>query len=180
MSQLDVEKLKADFPILSRQVHGKRLVYLDSAASAQKPRQVLDAMDTFQETSYANVHRGVYEIAVEADDSVLNVDRVRLEQALSNLVDNALRHGAGKVTLSSRAASGTVELHVADQGPGFAPGTADRAFERFTRGDTARGRGGTGLGLAIVRTIATAHGGSAGITATPAGGADVWLTAPAA
>jgi len=66
---LDVEKIKADFPILSREVHGKRLVYLDSAASAQKPRQVLDAMDTFQETSYANVHRGVYAIAVEADDA---------------------------------------------------------------------------------------------------------------
>ena len=66
---LDVEKLKADFPILSREVHGTRLVYLDSAASAQKPRQVLDAMTAFQETSYANVHRGVYEIAVEADDA---------------------------------------------------------------------------------------------------------------
>jgi cysteine desulfurase/selenocysteine lyase len=66
---LDVEKIKADFPILSREVHGTRLVYLDSAASSQKPRQVLDAMTSFQETSYANVHRGVYEIAVEADDA---------------------------------------------------------------------------------------------------------------
>jgi cysteine desulfurase / selenocysteine lyase len=66
---LTVEKIKADFPIFERQVHGKRLVYLDSAASAQKPRAVLDAMQRFQETSYANVHRGVYEIAVEADDA---------------------------------------------------------------------------------------------------------------
>jgi cysteine desulfurase/selenocysteine lyase len=66
-TSLDVEKIKADFPILSRVSHGQRLVYLDSAASSQKPRQVLDAMTTFQETSYANVHRGVYEIAVEAD-----------------------------------------------------------------------------------------------------------------
>jgi cysteine desulfurase/selenocysteine lyase len=69
MAGLDVEKIKADFPILSRQVHGTRLVYLDSAASSQKPRQVLEAMNDFQETSYANVHRGVYEIAVEADDA---------------------------------------------------------------------------------------------------------------
>jgi cysteine desulfurase/selenocysteine lyase len=68
MSALDVQAIKKDFPILSREVKGRRLVYLDSAASAQKPRQVLDAMDRFQETSYANVHRGVYEIAVEADE----------------------------------------------------------------------------------------------------------------
>jgi cysteine desulfurase/selenocysteine lyase len=63
---LDVAAIKSDFAILERQVHGKRLVYLDSAASAQKPRAVLEAMDTFAQTSYANVHRGVYTIAEEA------------------------------------------------------------------------------------------------------------------
>jgi cysteine desulfurase/selenocysteine lyase len=63
---LDVEAIKADFPILSRQVHGHRLVYLDSAASSQKPRSVLDAMSRYYETTHANVHRGVYEIAEEA------------------------------------------------------------------------------------------------------------------
>ncbi|HET6664432.1 MAG TPA: SufS family cysteine desulfurase [Acidimicrobiales bacterium] len=69
MSALDVATIKKDFPILAREVKGRRLVYLDSAASSQKPRQVLDAMQVFQETSYANVHRGVYEIAVEADQA---------------------------------------------------------------------------------------------------------------
>ena len=68
MTTLDVEAIKKDFPILSREVKGQRLVYLDSASSSQKPRRVLDAMERFQETSYANVHRGVYEIAVEADE----------------------------------------------------------------------------------------------------------------
>ncbi len=63
---LDVARIKADFPILKRQVHGKRLVYLDSAASAQKPQAVLDAMDRAYRESYANVHRGVYTIAEEA------------------------------------------------------------------------------------------------------------------
>jgi cysteine desulfurase / selenocysteine lyase len=63
---LDVARIKADFPILKRQVHGKRLVYLDSAASSQKPTRVLDAMDEFYRTSYANIHRGVYTIAEEA------------------------------------------------------------------------------------------------------------------
>ena len=56
----DVERVRADFPILQEQVHGKPLVYLDSGASAQKPRQVLEAMDEVYRTGYANVHRGAY------------------------------------------------------------------------------------------------------------------------
>ncbi len=55
-----------DFPILARTVHDRPLVYLDSAASAQKPRQVLDAMDRFARTSYANIHRGAYTLSEEA------------------------------------------------------------------------------------------------------------------
>jgi cysteine desulfurase/selenocysteine lyase len=57
---------RVDFPILSREIHGKPLVFLDSAASAQKPRQVLDAMDSFARTSYANIHRGAYTLSEEA------------------------------------------------------------------------------------------------------------------
>src|ERR671911_2110711 len=64
--QLKSHKLRADFPIFEHEVNGKPLAYLDSAASAQKPRQVLDAMRTFYETSYANVHRGVYRLAEQA------------------------------------------------------------------------------------------------------------------
>jgi cysteine desulfurase/selenocysteine lyase len=66
MSGLDVARIQADFPILKRQVNGKRLVYLDSAASAQKPQAVLDAMDRCYREFYANVHRGVYTIAEES------------------------------------------------------------------------------------------------------------------
>jgi cysteine desulfurase / selenocysteine lyase len=63
---LDVERIKKDFPILDRQVHGTRLVYLDSAASSQKPNAVTDAMTSYYETTHANVHRGVYSLAEEA------------------------------------------------------------------------------------------------------------------
>ncbi|HET6964508.1 MAG TPA: cysteine desulfurase [Acidimicrobiales bacterium] len=63
---IDVATIKKDFPILDRQVHGKRLVYLDSAASSQKPTAVLEAMNSYYETTHANVHRGVYLIAEEA------------------------------------------------------------------------------------------------------------------
>ena len=64
--KLDAQKLRADFPIFEQQIHGKPLSFLDSAASSQKPRQVLDAIRNFYETSYANVHRGVYELAERA------------------------------------------------------------------------------------------------------------------
>ena len=64
--KLDARKLRADFPIFEQVIHGKPLSYLDSAVTAQKPRQVLDAMQTFYETSYANVHRGVYTLSERA------------------------------------------------------------------------------------------------------------------
>ncbi len=63
---LDVERVKKDFPILDCPTHGRRLVFLDSASSAQRPRAVLEAMDHYYETTHANVHRGVYAIAEEA------------------------------------------------------------------------------------------------------------------
>jgi cysteine desulfurase / selenocysteine lyase len=62
-AKLDAHKLRADFPIFEQLIHGKPLAYLDSAVSAQKPRQVLDMLREFYETSYANVHRGVYTLS---------------------------------------------------------------------------------------------------------------------
>src|SRR5437867_4769195 len=62
-TKLDARKLRADFPIFEQEVRGKPLAYLDSAVSAHKPRQVLDKLRTFYETSYANVHRGVYTLS---------------------------------------------------------------------------------------------------------------------
>jgi two-component system OmpR family sensor kinase len=103
-------------------------------------------------------------IRIEADDGLaLSGDPLRVRQALGNMVDNALRHGGGEVVLRARRSDGGVGLEVCDGGPGFEPGFADRAFERFARGDRARARGGSGLGLAIVRAIAEAHGGRAEI-----------------
>jgi cysteine desulfurase / selenocysteine lyase len=65
-TKLDARTLRRDFPIFEQEIHGKPLAFLDSAASSQKPRQMLDAMTSFYETSYANVHRGVYELAERA------------------------------------------------------------------------------------------------------------------
>jgi cysteine desulfurase/selenocysteine lyase len=62
-AKVDARKLRADFPIFEHEIHGKELAYLDSAVTAQKPRHVIDAMSRFYETSYANVHRGVYALS---------------------------------------------------------------------------------------------------------------------
>jgi cysteine desulfurase / selenocysteine lyase len=64
--KLDAHKLRADFPIFEQKIHGKPLAYLDSAVSSQKPRQVLDKLRDFYETSYGNVHRGVYTLSERA------------------------------------------------------------------------------------------------------------------
>jgi cysteine desulfurase/selenocysteine lyase len=66
MSQLDVEKIRADFPILKRQVHGRPLVYLDSAATSQKPKQMIDALAEYYSSYNANIHRGIHALAEEA------------------------------------------------------------------------------------------------------------------
>lgn len=121
------------------------------------------------------------DLVVEAPADLLVVaDRLRLEQALSNLVENALRHGAGTVTLRAQVGSaGDAEIHVLDEGPGFAADFLPRAFERFTRSDESRSGGGAGLGLSIAAVIAGAHGGSIHAANRESGGADVCITLPA-
>ena len=88
-------------------------------------------------------------------------DRLRLEQALGNLVENALRHGSGRIRVEARRVDGELKLSVSDEGAGFPEQFVERAFDRFARADAAHGEGGAGLGLAIVDVIARAHGGTA-------------------
>lgn len=101
-----------------------------------------------------------------------------LEVALRNLVANALRHGEGQVTLScgsvATASGDRVRIFVDDEGAGFAPEFADRAFDRFSRAEVSRSTPGTGLGLALVRAVAEAHGG-----ATTISGSQVTIDLPA-
>jgi two-component system, OmpR family, sensor kinase len=119
------------------------------------------------------------DVAASANEIVV-ADRLRLEQALGNLVDNALRHGRGAVRLESERRDGAVTLRVTDEGEGFPPSFLAHAFERFARADEARARGATGLGLAIVDAVARAHGGTAEAANRDGGGAVVTLTLPAA
>jgi signal transduction histidine kinase len=115
---------------------------------------------------------------VDVEDGLqLSVDRLRTEQALGNLIENSLRHGRGRIRLEACRRDGHVELHVRDEGPGFAEGFLERAFEPFSRADEARSGSGAGLGLAIVDVIARAHGGTAH-AANLDPGADTWIELP--
>ncbi|MFE5864062.1 sensor histidine kinase [Streptomyces virginiae] len=107
-------------------------------------------------------------------------DPARLERALANLVDNALRYARAEVVVRATEHDGWAVLEVTDDGPGIPEADRDRVFERFVRLDADRGRanGGTGLGLAIAREIARAHGGDVRALPAPTGGARLVLRIP--
>ena len=167
-----LSRLSEDLLVLARADEGR----LPVRAAVQPVEPLIrDVATAFS----AQARREGREIRVEPTDGLqAAVDNVRIRQALGNLVDNALRHGAGDVRLYAHAADGSVELHVSDEGPGFPEDFLPQAFERFTRADHARTRGGSGLGLAIVDMIARAHGGSVHARNTDVG-SDVWLAMPA-
>ncbi|MGE3449737.1 MAG: ATP-binding protein, partial [Microbacteriaceae bacterium] len=89
----------------------------------------------------------------------IRADKPRFRRALGNLVLNASTHGGGAVSITVDLADGDVLIHVCDDGPGIDPELLDKVFDRFVRGDAARGPGGSGLGLAIAREQARAQGG---------------------
>lgn len=122
----------------------------------------------------ATAGRGIEQDVASSDLTFLG-DRLRVEQALGNLVDNALRHGRGSVVLAACHTKGAVELHVRDEGH-FPADLRPQAFERFKRSDAVRSGAGAGLGLAIVDVIARSHGGSAHIA--DEGKTDVWIVLP--
>jgi two-component system OmpR family sensor kinase len=113
-----------------------------------------------------------------ADGLELVVDPLRMEQAVGNLVDNALRYASGPIEITAERTDGHARIAVRDHGPGFPDDFIATAFERFTRADAGRSRGGTGLGLAIVAAISGAHGGTASAANVPDGGAQVTLVIP--
>ena len=113
----------------------------------------------------------------------VRADARRLEQMLTNLLDNAIKFSAegGEVRVSHERAAGRDRVHVADAGEGIAPEHVERIFERFYRVDRARSRalGGTGLGLAIVKHLARAHGGEASVRSAPGEGSVFTVELPA-
>jgi signal transduction histidine kinase len=106
-------------------------------------------------------------------------DPARIDQALTNLISNALKYGSGKpIEITLVASDARVELRVVDQGIGVAPKDARRIFERYERAVSAKHYGGLGLGLYIARQIVTAHGGTIRVESQPEGGASFIVELP--
>jgi signal transduction histidine kinase len=166
-----LSQLAEDLLVLARAHDGHLPVRLERLSASE-------VLSGVQERYAGRAHQAGRVLEVRAaPDAVLTADRLRVEQALGNLVENALRYGEGRIVLEAVSADGRVELHVKDEGSGFRAGFVHHAFEPFTRSDESRSTQGAGLGLAIVDVIARAHGGSAH-AANGQGGADVWLALP--
>jgi two-component system OmpR family sensor kinase len=172
---VEVDRLSAlaeDLLVLARSQQGKLALHLRRV-------RIADLLGDVRERFTARLGESGRALTVEpADGVVVDADPVRLEQALTNLIENAIEHGAGEITLRTMESGGELQIHVEDRGPGFPPDFLDRAFERFSRADAARSGDGTGLGLAIVEAIAHAHRGSAHAANRGDSGADVWIELP--
>ncbi len=160
--------------VIARSDKGELLLRLE-------PIEVSDLFATVRDRLSGRAERDGRSLVFEdASHGSVEADRMRVEQALGNLVENALRYGGGTIRVWSRAADERMEIHVSDEGAGFPSDFLPHAFERFRRADTARSGDGTGLGLAIVKAIALAHGGQATARNANGGGADVWIDLQAA
>ena len=158
------------------------LAHVDQKAAAPLRIGRVDATELLERTArrfapLAKRSRRAIEVDTTSD-AALPGDANWLAQALGNMLDNALRHSKTHVQLRALRENNLIELHVLDDGPGFATSILGHAFERFSRGDDARADSGAGLGLAVVAAIARAHNGSAHAANRVGGGADVWLALP--
>jgi two-component system, OmpR family, sensor kinase len=169
-----IVRLAEDLLVLARAEGGR----LPLSTSSHFVREVLDAVAGRYDSQAAAEGRSI-DVAA-APDWVFAGDRLRLEQALGNLVDNALRHGGGAVRLEATEEVGAIVIRVSDEGTGFPPDFLPHAFERFSRADVARAEAGAGLGLAIVDAVARAHGGSVTAENLVDAGAAITLRIPAA
>ena len=145
-------------------------------------RQLVDVPERARKIIAGRIAAGEPEdrFRLEAGDGLPEtwLDADKVDQILSNLVENAVRHGAGTVTVVIEPAAGAdaVAVSVQDEGEGIAPDLASRVFRQFWRG---KRRGGTGLGLYIVKGLVEAHGGTISVGRAPGGGAEFRFTMPA-
>lgn len=124
--------------------------------------ELIDVGDALHDTTRRFTHIATEQgraIEITGGPVVAHADPLRLQQAVGNLIDNALRHGHGHITVNLLPRGDAFEIRVHDEGPGVDPAIAQTAFDRFVRGNTQAA--GSGLGLAIVAAVATAHGGAA-------------------
>lgn len=187
----DTEHIEATLEetrLLSRLVDDLRVLSLAEAGELPLHREDVDIADLLADvvTSFsgqADAHGITLQIATVETSLYVHADPDRLDQVLSNLVANALRHTSadGEVTLSARATGDGVEISVRDSGEGIPADDLPFVFDRFWRGDRARTHGvGSGLGLSIAAQLVKAHGGEITVTSQIGQGSTFVLVVPSA
>ena len=159
---------------VARIVTGQFSLHLEQADAADI---VATAVDRLHETAAV----AGCALSISADHAIGTWDRSRIDQVVTNLVSNAIRHAAGSpIAVSVARDAGDVVIEVRDTGPGLPEGQLSRIFERFERGASMRHFGGLGLGLYVVRQITEAHGGTVTAENTTGGGARFTVRLPLA
>jgi two-component system osmolarity sensor histidine kinase EnvZ len=163
-----VEELKSDVAEMEHMVHG----YLDFARGdgAEEPVET-DVSLLIEETAAAMRREGAPLLVAAGPEFVMPVRRNGLRRCLTNLIENARRHG-NHVWLAGVPVGDGIDILVDDDGPGISPADRDRAFRAFVRLDPSRNpsTGGVGLGLTIARDVARNHGGDVKLETSPQGG----------
>jgi len=181
----ELESIHQETILLNRLIGDLRTLSLAEAGQLALDKQPLDLSEMVTRVAEK------YRLRAEEQNVALSVqvapnlrvsaDAGRIEQALVNLIENALRYGAsdagGQVTLGARIVPGGVEAWVSDTGPGIAPEDLLHVFERFWRSEKS---GGSGIGLALVKQLVEAHGGHVSVESTPGQGATFRVVLPTA
>ncbi len=156
------------------------LLHLTRMETGLAPVREWVPIDELVGGALTRVERMVGDRVVEVDvppEIAVPVDPVLLEQALINLIENAIRNGAPPISIAAARIGDRVVIEVRDRGPGIKAGDEERVFEKFFRASAAPG---AGLGLAVVRAIVRAHGGDIHASNQPDGGARFVVELPAA
>lgn len=175
-----LETVNADADRVTRLIHDLLDVSRIESGRLEVRRQVVDLPEAVRRVVSGRVASGESEerfrVETHGDLPQMWLDPDKLEQILTNLVENGVRHGAGTVSIVIEPCEGGAAVSVRDEGQGIAPETIPRVFRQFWR---SKRRGGTGLGLFIVKGLVEAHGGTITVGRAPNGGAEFRFTMPA-
>ncbi len=187
----ELESIHQETILLNRLISDLRTLSLAEAGQLVLDKQPLDLGEVVTHVAEkyrlrAEEQNVTLSVQVTPDLPQVSADAGRIEQALVNLTENALRYGAsdagGRVTLGAHAVANGVETWVSDTGPGIAPEDLPQVYERFWRSEKSRSRqtGGSGIGLALVKQLAEAHDGRVSVESTPGQGATFRMVLPTA
>ncbi|CAL9342449.1 MULTISPECIES: sensor histidine kinase [Nocardiopsis] len=175
-----LETVNADADRVTRLIHDLLDVSRIESGRLEVRRQVVDLPDAVRRVVAGRVASGEpeerFRVETRGELPRMWLDADKIEQILSNLVENGVRHGAGTVSVVIEPCEGGTAVSVRDEGQGIAPETIPRVFRQFWR---SKRRGGTGLGLFIVKGLVEAHGGTITVGRAPSGGAEFRFTMPA-